>query len=429
MRLFLISFFLFFQSLTLFAQVSDADMLDELLNFKNNLRSHVDTLCAPGMHGRGYVNNGVGIASNYIANQFKQTGLKNFTTDYKQSFGFAVNTFPGKMLVKLGNDTLKPGLDFLVGQYSKSIKGEFPVEYLEKATFLSKKKYKRFIENSPIQYFVLINLTEFNDKERKKLKKELFEYRGIADGIILLNSNKLTWGSSEFLTNIPIIEIDKKRIPTIPSKITVDIESKPFDNFTCTNVIGYTEGEIKDSFIVVSAHYDHLGRMGADTYFPGANDNASGTALLLSLAKYHSYNKSKYTMIFIAFAGEEMGLQGSRYFVENPLFDFTKIKQLVNIDIAGTGDEGITVVNADGCKAYFDKLTSINEKEKYLFKVAPRSNTQNSDHYWFTKKNVPAVFIYTMGGSKAYHDIFDTAKNLSLSKTEELFHLLVKSFK
>ena len=88
--------------------------------------------------------------------------------------------------------------------------------------------------------------------------------------------------------------------------------------------------------------------MGKDVYFPGANDNASGVAMLLNLANYYSKkeNQPKCSIAFIAFAGEEAGLLGSKYFSEHPLIPLNKMKFLVNLDLLGTGDEGMMVVNA-----------------------------------------------------------------------------------
>ncbi len=334
------------------------------------------------------------------------------------------------MLVKFGSETLIPGVDYLIGSYSHSIKGTFPTTYLDKETFANKHKYKKFLKEKPQLAFVILNLLEFSEKERTDFNREIFSNRDFAAGIILLNEKKLTWGTQEFYTNIPIIELNKQKVGKIPDNIYVDIENEYADNFICNNVIGYIEGtEKKDSLVVFSAHYDHLGRMGAATYFPGANDNASGTTMLLSLAKYYSVNKPKYTTVFIAFSGEETGLLGSKYFVDHTLFDLKKVKQLINMDIVGTGDEGITVVNTPNNLALFNKFQAINSSKNYLPKIVSRNNTQNSDHYPFTEKHVPAVFIYTMGGIKAYHDVFDKAETLPLTKFEGLFNLLIESFK
>jgi Zn-dependent M28 family amino/carboxypeptidase len=165
--------------------------------------------------------------------------------------------------------------------------------------------------------------------------------------------------------------------------------------------------------------------MGSNTYFPGANDNASGTAMLFTMAKYFKENPSDYNVMFIAFAGEEAGLLGSKYFVENPILKLKKIKFLVNLDIMGSGEDGITAVNATVFEKEFELLQCINEEKKLLTKVKRRGPSANSDHYWFTENGVPAFFIYTMGPNKHYHDIFDTYEELSFREYDDITDLLI----
>jgi Zn-dependent M28 family amino/carboxypeptidase len=166
--------------------------------------------------------------------------------------------------------------------------------------------------------------------------------------------------------------------------------------------------------------------MGKDTYFPGANDNASGISLLLNLAHYYASHPAKYSIGFICFAGEEAGLLGSKYYTENPLVPLKNIRFLINTDLAGTGDEGITVVNATEFPREFAYMNAINDEDKLLIKIYPRGKAANSDHYFFTEKGVPAFFFYTMGGIKAYHDVFDKAETLPLNEHEDLFKLIVQ---
>ncbi|MCY1522427.1 Peptidase family M28 [compost metagenome] len=180
-----------------------------------------------------------------------------------------------------------------------------------------------------------------------------------------------------------------------------------------------------DSIILITAHYDHLGGMGKSTYFPGANDNASGVSFLLSMARYYAKNPQPYTIAFICFAAEEAGLIGSRYFTENPLLPLAHIRFLINLDLVGTGEQGATVVNATSFPAEFDRLTRINDKEKLLVKINQRGKAANSDHYFFSEKGVPAFFIYTQGGISAYHDVNDRAKTLPFTVYENLFKLLL----
>jgi aminopeptidase YwaD len=184
--------------------------------------------------------------------------------------------------------------------------------------------------------------------------------------------------------------------------------------------------EQPDSFIVFTAHYDHLGQMGKDVYFPGANDNASGVAMLLNLAKYYSQpeNKPKYSIAFIAFGAEEVGLIGSAYFTMHPLFPLARIHFLINMDILGTGDEGITVVNATLHNPEFVKLKQLNDTNQYLPLIKPRGKASISDHHFFTERGVPCFYIYTLGGIKAYHDTCDQAATLPLTEYDDLFRLL-----
>ena len=223
------------------------------------------------------------------------------------------------------------------------------------------------------------------------------------------------------------LPITIKTIKLTNKKINIDIEAQLKKKVITQNVIGYLKGSLyPDSFLVLSAHYDHLGMLGPDAIFYGANDNASGIAMLLNFAKHYSLpkNKPKYSIVFMAFGAEEIGLLGSKHYSKNPYFPLEKIKFLINVDIMGTGNDGITVVNGKSNPKEFNLLNKINNKNNYLKKIKKRGKAANSDHYWFDKKGVKAIFIYTMGGSKAYHDIQDSGSNLTLFKYNECFKLL-----
>ena len=90
----------------------------------------------------------------------------------------------------------------------------------------------------------------------------------------------------------------------------------------------------------------------------------------------------------------------------------------------GTGDEGIKIVNGDTHLDIYNLFRKINEEKGYLTKIGKRGKAANSDHHPFDEKGVKAIFIYTLGGSKAYHDVYDTADNLTLSKYNEVFKLI-----
>jgi Zn-dependent M28 family amino/carboxypeptidase len=280
---------------------------------------------------------------------------------------------------------LRPGLDFIIAPESRGLKGS----------------------GALIQQ----DSTHFIDPQNK---------------IMVSLEPKLTWSVSTFAEAYTSIILNKKTFKEKPTSITINIENKVLSNFKAANVCGLVKGTTHpDSLLVITAHYDHLGGMGQATYFPGANDDASGVMLLLSLAKYYSLHPLPYSVAFICFGGEEAGLIGSKYFSENPLLPLTNIRFLLNLDLVGTGEEGITVVNGSVFKKEFGLLNAINDREKYLVKIKSRGKAANSDHYWFSEKGVPSFFIYAMGGIQAYHDVFDRGATLPLTEFEDLFRLIV----
>ena len=178
-----------------------------------------------------------------------------------------------------------------------------------------------------------------------------------------------------------------------------------------------------------TAHYDHLGAIGQEHYFPGANDNASGTATVMDLARYFAKkeNQPKYSIAFMLFTGEEAGLLGSFYYAENPYFPLENIKLVVNLDMVGSGSKGITLVNSSKHTAVYEKFVAINDGSQYLPEIRKRGPSANSDHHPFDEKGVPAIFIYSMGKETPYyHNHLDNATDFPFTKYNELFQLLVK---
>jgi Zn-dependent M28 family amino/carboxypeptidase len=108
-----------------------------------------------------------------------------------------------------------------------------------------------------------------------------------------------------------------------------------------TNLIGVVPGtSAPDRFLLVTAHFDHLGVRNGQTY-PGADDNASGVAALLEIAAWFAGHPTRSSLVFVGFDGEEQGLQGSRYFVSKPPIDLARIAAVVNLDMIGRGDKNV----------------------------------------------------------------------------------------
>lgn len=389
-------------------------------------------LASPEFKGRGYVGEGNQLAAMYIKREFEQIGLKPFRKSYLQPFTVPVNTFPKAMLLKLDGIPLLPGVDYIVDPASPSIQGTFQTIFLKKDDLADEAKIAATLKDAGGKILILDERGSLlTGPEQKKTISARRDYvlnstQVPTAGTIIISTDKLTWSVSKsqsakatITVNSSALEADQVR------EVTLDIDAEHIKKFPTQNVIGYIKGSQKpDSFLVFSAHYDHLGKMGEQAYFPGANDNASGIAMLLNLAKYYAAHPPKYSIAFIAFSSEELGLLGSRYYVDHPSFPLSKIKLLHNFDIAGTGDEGITVVNGTVYTREFDQLKRINEEQKLLSSVQVRGEACNSDHCIFYMKNVPSIYTYTRGGIQAYHDIYDKAETLPLTAFSNYFKLI-----
>jgi len=248
-------------------------------------------------------------------------------------------------------------------------------------------------------------------------------------GVIIYTNDKLTWESSTTQNIRPVIIINKELDISNLNSIEINVDAKFIQKYETQNIIGSIKGSSNsDSMIVVLAHYDHLGKMGKATYFPGANDNASGVAMILNLAKHYSTHPPKYTTVFIALSGEELGILGAKAFTDHPLIDLTKIKFLVNFDLAGTGEEGIRIVNGSIFKEKFDLISKINLQQNLMPKIDIRGAACNSDHCFFYEKGVPCFYIYTQGGIRAYHDIYDKYETLPFTEFVDYCKLMILFF-
>jgi len=388
-----------------------------------DFRAYTKQLCSPAFHGRGYVNQGDSIAAAYISEHFEKIGLSPIQGSYFQAFSFSVNTFPGKMLVYTESDTLRPGVDFLVAPNSSGIKGVLNLMYFTPDELLSIRKSTFTLKKEEV---IAIDYTGLPKDSLKLIKTKIAEL-STSFPIIEITNEKLTWSVSQEASNTLHLIILKSAFKEMPTKLYFDLEQKYIPNHPTTNVIGYCSGKAKTKkTLLISAHYDHLGRMGSETYFPGANDNASGNAMLIHLAEELIKHPIKYNVLFVAFAGEEIGLLGSKYMSMHPIIPLKDIRFMLNLDIMGSGEEGITVVNSTLFPKEFDLLKSINAKKRLLKEIKPRGPAANSDHYYFTEAGVPAFFIYTMGPNKHYHDVEDRYEALSFEAFDSLNQLLLK---
>ncbi|MBD1420264.1 M20/M25/M40 family metallo-hydrolase [Sphingobacterium chuzhouense] len=197
------------------------------------------------------------------------------------------------------------------------------------------------------------------------------------------------------------------------------------------NIIGYMDNNAPYT-IVIGAHYDHLGEghqggsrdsLGVGQIHNGADDNASGVAGLLELARHYSNNAitEPFNLLFIAFGAEELGLVGSRYFTENPTIPLENIHWMLNMDMIGryNADNGVAVIGygtSSKFSAIFENITS-----DIKFNLS-RDGNGGSDQTSFYKKNIPVLFFHT-GGHEDYHKPGDDPEKIDYEALESILKL------
>jgi aminopeptidase YwaD len=201
------------------------------------------------------------------------------------------------------------------------------------------------------------------------------------------------------------------------------------------NVVGMIQGTdpvLKDEYLVIGAHYDHLGfgGPGSGSRLPdtvavhnGADDNASGTAMVIELAGKLAAKKNrlKRSVIFVAFSGEEMGLLGSKYFIDHSPVEIKKIKAMFNFDMVGRFDKEKNSISVSGTGTSLEGDSIIRMYEKQLpFTVTHSPDGYGpSDHASFYASNIP-VFYFTTGAHTDYHTPFDDADKLDYATEKKI---------
>lgn len=199
------------------------------------------------------------------------------------------------------------------------------------------------------------------------------------------------------------------------------------------NVIGFLDNNASKT-IIIGAHYDHIGegKQGsslADNSYGiihnGADDNASGVAGLLELARVYSQNQVKepVNFLFIAFGAEELGLVGSRYFVNHPTYDLKNIHWMLNMDMIGrlNKESGVSIIGFGSSPAFETIFKDINPKQFVKFYTGYEGRG-GSDQTSFYEKDIPVLFFHT-GGHPDYHRPTDDADKVDYLSLQGVLNL------
>lgn len=437
-----------------------------------DLKKHIDVLTHDSLGGRGLGSEGLKKANFYIGQSFKELLIKSFLPhSYNQEFKI-IQESQGETYLKFNNKKYYNYDQFVyLGSAEVSEEEESSLIYSSKlhqykdsslantsvAAFPSNRVYSDFRTNNWPEAFLLISIggesgnsiafsTLKESRERnyyfpgkiKVAKQEQISFLAkpslAANALGIPQSKLMKWKNNEPGKS----QLSKMK----PTKIIFKAALK-YDTLTVANVLGYIEGEEKkDELIIISGHYDHLGKNDS-TYFPGADDNASGISALLEIAEAFKIAKNEgngpaRSILFIAFTGEEKGLFGSKYYTNNPIFPLQNTVANLNIDMIGrvdnfhSGEEPyIYLIGADKIsKELHDLSESVNKKTlqlqldyKYNAEDDPNQFYYRSDHYNFAKNKIPVIFYFN-GTHADYHKVTDTANKIEFDLLQKRAQLI-----
>ncbi|RFM35444.1 PDZ domain-containing protein [Chitinophaga silvisoli] len=385
-----------------------------------NLQAHITYLASDKLEGRLTGSPGEQLAAGYISAQMKQAGLAP-----KGENGY-LQTFPvneGKTIapassLTINNNALTPIEQYIPLPFSaeKSAKGEVmpAVNEPDNIWLLNVKDFEADPHTDPLEVY-------------KQAAAEAA--KAGATGVVFYNGPESAADVHKWLS--------RESTPlTIPVMWVTDGISKTMENAeevkvsmnvafgtskrTGTNVIGFLDNKAPAT-IIIGAHFDHLGK-GEDhnslspndkSIYNGADDNASGTAALIELARMlKSAHFNKYNFLFTAFSGEELGLFGSKYLADHSPIDLGTVDYMINMDMIGRLDtsKGLQIGGIGTSPAWPELVKSVTPAGLKL--TLDSSGTGPSDHTSFYLKNVPVLFFFT-GSHADYHKSSDDADRIN----------------
>ena len=395
-------------------------------------RRIVKQLSSSHFQGRGYARDGVRRAREYVVKEFEKSGVDEISV---QPFTIDINTFSGNMKMWADGRRLRAGIDFSMREYSPGAKGEYPVYYVDTADFNPDRIFADLAKPEWAGAMVCCDFL-FTYKHREVFSRLQTAGECANAGLLYtwVSPLKFYKAYGDHVVDKPIVWVTPDAIEGT-RKVRLDIENAFLEAYETENVIAKVNGTRHDSCFVFTAHYDHLGNQGRRVFYPGANDNASGVATILTLAQHYAQKQPEYDMYFIAFSGEEAGLLGSTWYAEHPVVPLEQIVYLFNIDMIGDDCPEMYCEVSDAGLARYDRVIVPLSLESWspFVKLQRGELAANSDHYPFAVRGVPCIFLMNENGSAFpyYHTPNDNLRTVKYDSYVPVFRIvteLVSSF-
>ncbi len=440
-----------FSSYTTYGQDVSGTLLPTIA--VDSLLNHIKILSSDEFEGRGTGQQGEKLTTDYLVNKYKELGLKpTLENGFLQEFIIRSSYLDeGEEKLTFGNFSFHSPTSFARSSFNYRFQSKLDLIY---SSNQEDYQNKSLIRNNLIVIYVndsLSNLPtilqEFADngaqgvlfvyekrKDYQKRKNDTYKILK-KDGTSNLRFLVLhTFASAGIISN-RLMQKDKFTLPITLKLLKTNL-------IISNNVIGILEGKGADKeYLIVCGHYDHLGKIGRRIY-NGADDNASGISVLLEVARaIQKLKESGFqldrSIVFIGFGAEEIGLLGSKHYVDHPIFPLAKTKAVFNMDMVGRAkkDKHGAELYLIGSPKVVEVTTAIAQTHHKNLRINLAYNNpetdihqfkSRSDQHYFLEKKVPAIFLFT-GTHSDYHKTDDDWEKINLESLQEISQLLLKS--
>lgn len=365
----------------------------------------------------------------------KQLQVENYQL-WLQSFVYPMNVMRGDMKLTVDGRELTATVDYTAKEFSPSCHGTFRVVHVPDSLVTHEGLVDYLNSGELKDAFAVIDFNTYKQLPAHPYERYL-PYIGKLDasqigGVILKDKELFPYfkARSYYQTPVPVLNVNQD-FPADAQTLTLDLDAEIIPEKDAHNVIAFLPGtdQASKEYVCFIAHYDHLGLMGRDNLFPGANDNASGAAMLYALARYFSQHRPSCGVQFIWLDAEEENLLGAFYYCENPTLQLENIRMVIDLDmVADNGNHLATECNEVGMKE-LQKMKEINQHNGPYppMDIALQELGDASDHYAFSEKGVPAVYFSTEGDFlQYYHTPRDGMNLISHDNFERFFRMITE---
>ena len=400
---------------------------------ENNLKTFVGVLASDSLEGRRTGTAGEAKAVAYIEQYYKQLGIPGANNgSYQQPFVIDEGKMANASLLQLDDAVLKAGTEFFPlpwsGLQSIDASSAAALQEIGSPWWYDLKEDLEANKNNPH----LLPEQLIRDKAVAAAKKgatALLVYNSAAGEEVIKYNAK----DRSDAVAIPVFYIQKDAVHKYKIDASVSFHVKAKAAFTQqqrngTNVAAFINNNAAQT-IILGAHLDHLGygedansrHTGDAAIHNGADDNASGTAALMEVARLLKEKPNKsFNYLLLHFSGEELGLYGSKFYTEHPLVDVKQVNYMINMDMVGRLNDSskVLTIGGIGTSPAWPSILKMNEQTDFTIKV-DSSGTGPSDHTSFYRKDLPVLFFFT-GLHTDYHKPSDDAQLINYSGTRKI---------